>query len=189
VLELSVHGKPLNWNRSWHKCNLDSISLWSAKDISPRKPESCSRKYKLWTITLCSREIEVRVEVEVTLRLTVSQSVCLGLLFPSFCRKIALLFFLGRPLWREDGSVICNAICQWSESPRTHNHTLLSNLRLIRFPFRRRLRLTGITVEYSYPPPHCRVHTFRVFIVPWNDNIRQCSKSICRSPWGFRHAH
>jgi hypothetical protein len=50
-----------------------------------------------------------QAEVEVTLRLTVSQSVCLGvghplgardqiLLFPFFCRKIALLFVLGRPL-------------------------------------------------------------------------------------------
>jgi hypothetical protein len=26
---------------------------------------------------------------------------------------------LGRPLWREDGSVICSAICQWSDSRRT----------------------------------------------------------------------
>jgi hypothetical protein len=49
---------------------------------------------------------------------TVSQSVCLGvghpfgahdqiLLFPFFCRKIALLLVLGRPLWRVDGSIIC----------------------------------------------------------------------------------
>jgi hypothetical protein len=49
------------------------------------------------------------VKVEVTLRLTFSQSVCLGVghpfgahdqifLFPFFCRKIALLFVLGRPL-------------------------------------------------------------------------------------------
>jgi hypothetical protein len=63
--------------------------------------------------------------VEVTLRLMVSQSVYLGvghpfwahdqiLLFPFFCRKIALLFISGHPLWREDGSVICSAICQWS---------------------------------------------------------------------------
>jgi hypothetical protein len=51
--------------------------------------------------------------------------------FPFFCRKIALLIVLGRPLWREDGSVICSAICQWSESRRTHNRTLLSHLRLL----------------------------------------------------------
>jgi hypothetical protein len=36
--------------------------------------------------------------------------------------------------WRsvsQDGSVICSVICQWSESQRTHNHTLLSHLRLL----------------------------------------------------------
>jgi hypothetical protein len=69
-------------------------------------------------------------ELEVTLRLTVGQSVSLGvghpfgvhdqiLLFPFFCRTIALLFILGRPLWRDDGSVICSEIRQWSDSRRT----------------------------------------------------------------------
>jgi hypothetical protein len=49
------------------------------------------------------------VKIEVTLRLTVGQSVYLSvghplqahdqiLLFPFFCREIALLFVLGRPL-------------------------------------------------------------------------------------------
>jgi hypothetical protein len=60
---------------------------------------------------------------------SVSQSVCLGvghhfeahdqtLLFTVFYRKIGLLLVLGRPLWREDGSVICTAICECS-SPHT----------------------------------------------------------------------
>jgi hypothetical protein len=40
--------------------------------------------------------------------------------FPFFCRTTTLLFVLGRPLWREDGSVLCSAIYQWSESWRTH---------------------------------------------------------------------
>jgi hypothetical protein len=76
--------------------------------------------------------------VELMLWVTVSRPVCLGVghpfgahdqivLFPFFCRKIALLFALRRPLWRQDGSVICSPICQWSESRRTHNHTLLFN--------------------------------------------------------------
>jgi hypothetical protein len=56
-----------------------------------------------------------------------------------------------RPLLREDGSVICSAVCQWSESRRTQNHTLLSHLRLIRFPSRRLLRLAGITAEVCTP--------------------------------------
>jgi hypothetical protein len=65
---------------------------------------------------------------------TVSRPVSLGvgnpfgaydqmLFFPFFCRKIALPFVLGRPLWRE----ICSAICHWSESRRT----LLFHLRLL----------------------------------------------------------
>jgi hypothetical protein len=53
------------------------------------------------------------------------------LLVPFIYRKIALLFVLGRPLWREDRSVTCSAIGQWSESRRTRNHTLLSHLRLL----------------------------------------------------------
>jgi hypothetical protein len=48
-----------------------------------------------------------------------------------FFRAITLLLVLGRPLWREDGAVICSAICQWSESRRTQNYTLLSHLRLL----------------------------------------------------------
>jgi hypothetical protein len=58
-----------------------------------------------------------RVRVRVTLQLTVSRSVCLGVghsfgahdqisLFPLFCLKIDLIFVLGHPLWREDGSVL-----------------------------------------------------------------------------------
>jgi hypothetical protein len=49
------------------------------------------------------------------------------------CRTVALLLVLGRPLWREDGSVI-------TVSSETTG-----------FPFRRLLRLAGITVEVFYP--------------------------------------
>jgi hypothetical protein len=34
------------------------------------------------------------------------------------------LVSVGRPVWREDGCAICSALTQWSESCRTHNHTL-----------------------------------------------------------------
>jgi hypothetical protein len=44
--------------------------------------------------------------------------------------EICGLVSVGRPVWREDGSAICNVITQWSESRRTRNHTLLSHLRL-----------------------------------------------------------
>jgi hypothetical protein len=57
------------------------------------------------------------------------------LLFLFFWRTIALPFVLGRPLWRENGSVICSAICQWSESRRTHNYTSHSLIRDRWVPF------------------------------------------------------
>jgi hypothetical protein len=57
---------------------------------------------------------------------------------PGACEKIFnfLLFLdtkVGRPLWREDGSVICIAVNLWSRSLRTRNHTLLSYPRLAHF--------------------------------------------------------
>jgi hypothetical protein len=105
------------------------------------------------------------VEIEVTLRLTASQSVCLGVghpfgahdqifFFPFSCQKIALVFVLGRPLWREEGSVICSAICRWSESQRTHNRTLLSQLRLADSLSVASYDSQGLRWKYSYPPPH-----------------------------------
>jgi hypothetical protein len=89
---------------------------------------------------LTTRKNYLKVEVEV--EVTVGQSVCLGvghpfgahdqiLHFPFFCRKIVLLFVLGLRLWCEDLSAICSAICRWSEPRRTHNHALLSHLRLL----------------------------------------------------------
>jgi hypothetical protein len=79
---------------------------------------------------------------EVTLWLTVCQSVCLGIEHPcGTCDQILLplgmllseicgIVSVGRPLWQEDGSAICSVITQSSESLRTRNHTLLSYLRL-----------------------------------------------------------
>jgi hypothetical protein len=75
-------------------------------------------------------------------------------IFPFFCRTIALIFILGHPLWREDGSVICSAICQWSESRRPHNHTLLSHLRLLGSLSVASYDSQGLRWKYSYPPPH-----------------------------------
>jgi hypothetical protein len=40
------------------------------------------------------------------------------------------LLHVGRPLRRENWSAICSAITHWWESRRTHNHILLSHLRL-----------------------------------------------------------
>jgi hypothetical protein len=48
---------------------------------------------------------------------------------------LTITFFLlhvRRPLWREDGSVICSAVTHWLESRKTDKHTLHSHLRLSR---------------------------------------------------------
>jgi hypothetical protein len=74
-----------------------------------------------------------------------------------FFRKIAMLFFLGRPLWREEGSVFCSTICQWSESRRTHNHTLLSHLRLLGSLSIASYDSQGLRWKYSNPSPHGEV--------------------------------
>jgi hypothetical protein len=70
-----------------------------------------------WALKSCSFYC-YKVKFKVTLRLTVSQSVSLGadphlgimtrylLLFDSYG-----LVFLGRPLWREDGSIFCICCC------------------------------------------------------------------------------
>jgi hypothetical protein len=88
------------------------------------------------------RCVRLTTEVEVALRLTASQSVCLGVGHPfgahdqillpvgTLLSEICGLVSMGRPLWREDWSAICSVFTQWSESLRTRNHTLLSHLRL-----------------------------------------------------------
>jgi hypothetical protein len=101
-------------------------------------------------------------KVEVTLRLTVSQSVSLGvephlglmtgylLLFDSYG-----LAFVGRSLWREDGSVFCICPCQLSLSRVWVPWDIWD------FPFRRLLRLAGSRWRYSTPPPHGRWNYLR----------------------------
>jgi hypothetical protein len=49
------------------------------------------------------------------------------MLLSDSCGRVSV----GRPLWRENGSAICSEIIQCSESRRTHNHTLLSHLRVL----------------------------------------------------------
>jgi hypothetical protein len=70
-------------------------------------------------------------------------------LFPLFWRTVALLFDLGRPLWQEDGSVVCSSICQWWESRRTHNQILLSHLRLLSSLFVASYNSQGLRWKYS----------------------------------------
>jgi hypothetical protein len=58
----------------------------------------------------CKTDIFHRVvRVRVTLRLTASQSVCLGVENLCYCLTVTVLSLGGRPLWREDGSVVCES--------------------------------------------------------------------------------
>jgi hypothetical protein len=58
---------------------------------------------------------------------------CDQILFPvgRLLSESCSLVSVGRPLWWEDGSAVCNAITHWSESRRTRNRILLSYLRLL----------------------------------------------------------
>jgi hypothetical protein len=74
---------------------------------------------------------------EVKLRMTASRPVHLsaGHLLGSHVQHFNFLIFdfffhVGRPLWREDRSVVFSAITQWSRSHRTRYHALLCYLRL-----------------------------------------------------------
>jgi hypothetical protein len=72
-------------------------------------------------------------------------------LLPKNCFALRLSL---RPLWRGDVCVICSAICQWSESRRTHNPTLLSHLRLLGSLSVASYDSQGLRCKYSHPPPH-----------------------------------
>jgi hypothetical protein len=126
---------------------------------------------------------------------SVSQSVSLGvephlglmarylLLFDSYG-----LVFVGRPLWRDDGSVFF--ICCWPLPAQSFSG--LSPLGLPQiwdFPFHRLLRLAGSRWRYSTPPPHGlywvriwpgnqRLKFFRDFFV--NNFINPRHSQICQ---------
>jgi hypothetical protein len=94
-----------------------------------------------------------QVKVKVTLRLTVSQSVNLGV-EPQSC-----FFFCGAPSLTRGRAcllymllALASAVFLGSEFPGSRDHILLSQI--WDFPFRRLLRLAGSRWRYSTPPPH-----------------------------------
>jgi hypothetical protein len=126
------------------------------------------------------------------------------------------LVSVGRPLWREDGSAICRAITQWFELHRTHDHALLSHLRLPQpggpgshiyihqeqggpvipplgtgFPLRSLLRLIGLWWSYSNPPPTWRARSPYIYIPQEQDgpvisHVTTYGQSISKS-WCLVH--
>jgi hypothetical protein len=131
-------------------------------------------------------------KVKITLRLTVSQSVSLGveshlglmtrylLLFDSYG-----LVFVERPLWREDGSVFCQRSLSRVRVPWYSRPYFTVSDR--DFPFRRLLRLVGSRWRYWTLPPH----GFELFL-SWVEfyvttDGQSASLSWYKAPiWGFR---
>jgi hypothetical protein len=141
-----------------------------------------------------------RLTVEVTLRLTVSQSVSLGvephlglmtryiLLFdnyglcfcgaPSLTRgRVCLLYML---------LALASAVFLESESLGTRDHILL--YQISDFPFRRLLRLAGSRCRYSTPPSHGSHSLGMNYVILWpgadrkqNTHLKCSSVVICVS--------
>jgi hypothetical protein len=74
--------------------------------------------------------------------------------FSFLLKKNCFALRFGKPSLTRGRSIICSAICQWSESRRTRNHTLLSHLRLSGSLSVASYDSQGLRWKYSYPPPH-----------------------------------
>jgi hypothetical protein len=117
---------------------------------------------------------------EVTLRLTVSLSVSLGVephlgLMTSiyYCLTVMVLFFVGRPLWREGGPVFC--ICCWP---------LPASLSWVRVPWNSLpyFAVSDLRLPFSSPPTTRRV-TVEVFDpastrVSWIESESECESYV-----------
>jgi hypothetical protein len=161
---ITTWGSRITWNWKSYSYALSRLGSNSVTGVILNKLHKCTNSTKILQPLRCNTQLlriphlifETRSwSYFTTDGQSVSMSWCQAPLWgpwpdPFFCRKIVLLFVVGRPLWREDGPVICSAICQWSESRRIHNRTVLSH-ETTGFPFCRLLRLVGITAEVFLP--------------------------------------
>jgi hypothetical protein len=129
-----------------------------------------------------------QVKVKETLRLTVSRSVGLGLephLGPMtrylFLSDSYVLVSMGRPLWREDGSVFC--LCRWSLPAQTSSGPSPLGLATVFYCLRFETSLfvasydsqnhgLGIRPRHHTSGTHSTLHTFQV-------KVKSKSKSHC----------
>jgi hypothetical protein len=117
-----------------------SLPLFLSDKVHLRKGKALGSeklRFRMWSLMWVEQRIWIwvllpmirsRSKVEVALRLTVSQSVCLGIehlcgscdqiLLPvgMLVSEICGLVSIGCPLWREDRFVICSVITQWSNT-------------------------------------------------------------------------
>jgi hypothetical protein len=104
-----------------------------------------------------------------------------------FCDSYGLVL-VGRPLWREDGSVFY--MCCWPLPAQsffgTRDHILLSQI--WDFPFRRLLRLAGSRWRYSILPPHEDPHVI-LFITSGEPNRDHHFEQLWFCPLSQRRAY
>jgi hypothetical protein len=87
-------------------------------------PSSCDRGRHLLCWTPKKELNSITSSYVATACQSASSSWCRAPLNFPWVKITLFLLRVGRPLWREDGSVICSAITHRIESRRTHNHQL-----------------------------------------------------------------
>jgi hypothetical protein len=129
---------------------------------------------------------KVKVKVKVSLRLTVGQSVSLGVEphLGLMTRYLLLLdsyglFFVGRPLWREGGSGFC--ICCWPSPAQCFSGPspfTLATIIVLRLPFSSPPTTRRVTVEV-FDPASTRYFYHYVFLYNLeSDPIENTSLSV-----------
>jgi hypothetical protein len=89
---------------------------------------------------------------------------------------------VGRCLWRQDGSVVCN--CCWPSSTQSFSGPIPMGLATIFYSLRFEsslsclLRLAGLRWTYSTPPLH-GISSLRINYMPLHDPVRTADRTPC----------